>query len=510
MDEGIGEECGIAAVYLENGSKDENAAFYLYRMLLNMQNRGQLAAGITTYNKKRDQIINTYRNLGTVNEAFSTNNPIKTAYIFKKYSGDRGIGHIRYATFGKNEKSYAQPFERHHGKKFKWFSFAFNGNIANFQELKKELNEEGYHLIQNTDTEAMMHYLSLEIRDSGGQKRGLTEVFSNLSKKFDGAYNIVFMNAEGEIAIVRDPMGFRPLCYGKNKDKTLIASESNALINCGITKFDSLEPGKIILIKDGKMEIKKFAECKRKAHCMFEWVYFANVSSVLNGKSVYITRTNLGKNLAKLETEKITKEHIVVPVPDTAKAAGDSFAFALGLPSHEGLIRNRHVGRTFIENVNRSDKVKNKYTVQKEILKGKKVLLVDDSIVRGTTIGEIVKYIKDVGEAKEVHLRVSCPPIMCPCFYGIDMSTVRELFACRYFNELEHEFLPDEVLKKMAKEMGADSLIYQSVSGLIDAIGLPKEELCLACLNGDYPTEWGKKLYKESLKNKDKKKRTYE
>jgi len=496
MDE-IHDECGIAAVSLKKNGK---ALFYLYRLLLNLQNRGQLSAGVTTYNKNRPQLINTYRNMGTVNEVFKTSSIQKSMDIFKWYSGNKGIGHVRYATFGSDNRTYAQPFERKHGRMWKWFSFCFNGNLVNFEELKKPLAEKTeYHFILNNDTEIIMHYLARELK--GSRKPPLLNVFRNISRKFDGAYNIAFIDAYGDLVICRDPLGFRPLCYAIEDGNLFAASESNALINVGLHNFKSLEPGKLIRIQNGDIKIERFAASKRKAHCMFEWVYFANVSSVLDERSVYLARTNLGKELAKLEKENISKEHIVVPVPDTAKAAGDAFAYELGLPSMEGLIRNRFVGRTFIEGSKRDDKVLNKYTVIKEILKGKKVLLVDDSIVRGTTSKRIVSFLKGVGGAKEVHLRVTCPPIKSPCFYGIDMSTVSELLVPAYEKKLDPENISDEVCDKIAKDMGADSLVYQTIPGLVRSIGLPKENLCLGCLTGKYPTPCGRAMHCKALKD---------
>ena len=490
-------ECGIAAVYIkEDGDSANKALFYLYKMLLNLQHRGQLSAGITTYNKNRAQLIDTYKELGTVNEVFRTNDKLKSVEIFSRYAGNKGIGHVRYATFGAGERSYAQPFERHHGRMWKWFSFCFNGNLVNYSDLKKALiSKPGYHMVFDTDTEIIMHYLARELM--GKVKPSLTKVFHNLSRKFDGAYNIVFINAYGDMAVVRDPLGLRPLCYGTKDGMLLAASESNALVNCGVYDVKSLEPGKMITVQNGNIQIKRYAKCKKKAYCMFEWVYFAHVSSVLNGRSVYLARVRLGKELAKLETEKITKDHIVVPVPDTAKAAGDAFAYELKLPSVEGLIRNRYIGRTFIEGESREDKVQNKYTALRQVLKGKKVLLVDDSIVRGTTSKQIIKYLKEVGGAKEVHVRVSCPPIKAPCFYGIDMSTLSELLAPHYEKRLDPEKIDKKICAKIAKDLGADSLIYNSVECLIRAIGLPKNELCLACLTGNYPTQVGARTFKE-------------
>jgi len=509
----VHEECGIAAVYIKgDGDAANRALFYLYRLLLNLQNRGQLSAGITTYNPERLQILDTHKDLGHVNEVFRTSNKEKSFHIFKKYAGTKGIGHVRYATSGTEEKGVAQPFERHHGRKWKWFAFGFNGNLANFTELRNKILQRGeYHLTYNNDTEVIMHYISQALRTE--RRPNLVKVFSSLAKKFDGCYNITYINAEGEIAIVRDPYGFRPLVYGYSSDKKVFmaASESNALLNCGIKDIRPLPPGYMIHIHDDKVDIKRFADSRRTAHCMFEWVYFANVSSILDGKSVYNTRTRLGQELAKLETQKLDNDFIVVPVPDTAKAAGDAFAYELGIPSREGIVRNRYVGRTFIEGSSRYDKVQNKYTVIRRVLEGKKILLVDDSVVRGNTTKQLVRYLKEEGGAKEVHLRVSCPPIRGPCFYGIDMSTVSELLVPGYEKKPVSGDVSRELCNKIAKDVGADSLIYQSVQGLVKAIGLEGNSLCTACITGNYPTPWGKKLFLKAWENHRKgvKQRTY-
>ncbi|MEA2036608.1 MAG: amidophosphoribosyltransferase [Nanoarchaeota archaeon] len=496
----VHDECGVAAVSLHK-DKDSKALFYLYRLLLALQNRGQLSAGVTTYNDKRSQLINTYRNIGTVNEVFRTANITRSMELFRKYAGNKGIGHVRYATAGSDERAYAQPFERKHGRMWKWFSFCFNGTITNYPELREKLvgKKIDYHITLEGDTEIIMHYISRELK--GSHKPKLANVFHCLSNVFDGAYNIAFMNAYGDMGICRDPIGFRPLCYSIRDGDLFVASESNALSNIGLHKFKSLDPGKLITVNNGDINIERFANSKRKAHCMFEYVYFANVSSVLDGKSVYVARTRLGKELARLETEKITKDHIVVPVPDSGKAAGDAYAYELGIPSVEGLIRNRFVGRVFIEGGKREDKVSTKFVVIKDILKGKKVLLVDDSIVRGTTSERIISFLKEVGGAKEVHLRVTCPPIKAPCFYGIDMSTVGELLAPQYEKDIDPDKTSEKVCQKIAKDLGADSLIYQTIPGLVRAIGLPKGNLCLGCLTGRYPTACGKEIYCQAVKD---------
>lgn len=511
MAETIHHNCAIAAVYIkENGDAANRALFYLYKLLLNQQNRGQLSAGVTTFNPSRMQILDTYKEIGPVNEVFKTSDRQQSFEIFKKYAGNKGIGHVRYATSGSEERSLAQPFERHHGRKWKWFSFCWNGNLANYKELRQHLMDKiDYHVVNDSDTEIMMHYISRELR--GSTRPNLVKVFTRLAQKLDGCYNLAFINAFGEMIILRDPYGFRPVVYGWKDDMFLAASESNALVHCGVTEYKHLDPGHLIYVKDGHVEVRKYAESPRKAHCMFEWVYFANVSSVLDGQSVYITRTNLGKELARQETEKIDESHVLVPVPDTAKAAGDAMAYELKVRSAEGLIRNRFVGRTFIEGASREDRVQNKYTALKEILNSKKIILVDDSIVRGSTTKQIVSYIKKAGGAKEVHVRVSCPPIRGPCFYGIDMSTVSELLVPKYEKAPKKGEVSKEDIERIAKDLGADSLRYQSIQGLVRSIGMPAKDLCMACITGDYPTPYGKKLYLKAWDNfrKGLKERTY-
>ncbi len=514
------EECGIAAVYLKKPLKNYpigGASYYLYKMLLQLQHRGQLSAGITTYNKNRAQLIDTFKKLGTVNEVFRTKNKERALGLLKKYEGSRGIGHVRYATLGSDEVALAHPFERHHGRKWKWFSFAMNGNIANYSKLKKELEKKDYHLPRNSDTELILHFLSKEF--VGSKKVSIFNAFKNLAKKFDGSYNIAYIDAEGTIAVIRDPYGFRPLSYAEDDEKILVASESSALMNLSLNGFKDVRPGEILLIKKGKIVKKRFAKAKKTSHCMFEWVYFANPSSVLDGTSVYQARYNLGIELAKKEflTNK-DPDLIVVGVPDTAKPMTDAFAHHTGIPLMEGLLRNRYIGRTFIEGQSRAERVREKFLLNKPVLKGKKVILIEDSIVRGTTSKELIKYIKKEGGAKEVHLRSASPPLMSPCFYGIDMSSVKELIAAKNTPKKirEKKIIPEineETLEKIRKEIGANSLIYQSINGLIKAITQEKKQgLCLACLNGEYPTPEGKKLRNKALKSFTcgTKKRTYE
>lgn len=484
-----------------------NAAYYLYRMLLQQQNRGQLSAGMTTYNGSQNQKLSSYRKLGLVNEAFSSHTEGKHAAVLGKLDGDRGIGHVRYATCGLDDISYAQPFERYHGRRWKWFSIAFNGNLANFRELKADLEAKEYELVRNTDTELIMHHIEYGLR--GDEPVPLESVFAELGKKFIGAYNIVFLNAEGKLGAFRDPLGFHPLCYSVQGDRVLIASESCAITHLGQNDVHSINPGELLTVENGNIKVSQVCHSPRKAHCMFEFVYFANPSSQMEGQSVYNVRWNLGKELSKGEALPLNdSEYVVVAVPDTAKPVADAFAHFSNLASMEGLLRNRYVGRTFIEGAGRAERVKEKYDLNKPVLAGKKVILVEDSIVRGSTLKPLVRYIRNEGKAAEVHVRVACPPIRAPCFFGIDMSTLSEMIAVEHMNREEIENvgfhdLADATIDRIRDQVGADTLRYQTLDGLVRAIGLEggKNDLCMACVTGKYPMEYADKLYQIATDN---------
>ena len=511
--EGIGEECGIAAVSLPKGMKDPpfgGAAHYLYKMLLQQQHRGQQSAGITTYDKKRTQLIDTHKGLGMVNEVFRSHHLEKNKAILSEYSGSMGIGHVRYATSGREDESSAQPFERHHGRLRKWFSFGYNGHIANFSELKKQLLGAGYHLVRDIDTELVMHFISKAM--VGSQKTPIEDVFGNLSETFDGAYCISYINADGLLAVARDPVGIRPLSYSNEDGLFMAASESCALTSCEAEKVRNVAPGEMVLVQDGNVEVKKFAKKRNVSHCMFEWVYFSNPASVIDKVSVYEARWRLGEQLARDEKLKLNdKDFVVVAVPDTAKPAASGYAHETGLPLMEGLIRNRYAGRTFIEGNNRANIAREKYNVNKAAIEGKKVILVDDSLVRGTTGKSFIAMLKRIGKPKELHMRVSCPPIKYPCFYGTDMSTLHELAAPKHMDAGEVETtgidVSEKAIESIGRDIGLDSLTYQNIAGLKKAISLPEESggLCMACLTGDYPTECGKKLFCKALKEFGKK-----
>ncbi|HEV3236296.1 MAG TPA: amidophosphoribosyltransferase [Gemmataceae bacterium] len=472
-------------------------------MLLDLQNRGQLAAGFTTFNPQREKLLDTYKQVGTVIEAFRLNHQAKYDSLMREYAGRAAIGHVRYATCGATDRNNAQPFDRFHGCKWKWFSFGFNGQLSNFAELRDELlTKSDYHLIRDTDTEIIMHYLSHELR--GDERPDLADVFRNLSQKFDGAYNLVFMNAMGDMVIARDPKGFRPLCYAQDGPLFAAASESVPLLNLGFQRVHSLEPGEMIIIQDGQLRFERFGPKQKPAHCFFEWIYFANVASTLDDRSVYLARAALGEELARQEREldkvPLDLNTVVVPVPDTGKAAADAMAFELGIRSVEGLIRNRYIGRTFIEGQNRTERVQLKYTPLREVLVGRRVLLIEDTIVRSTTMKTLLRDLRERGGAREIHVRVACPPIIAPCFYGIDMSTVRELFAPRFMKGPQPTQAEQDA---MAKELGADSLHYLPLDAVARCISLQPDHLCRACITGQYPTETGERLYQLALRNRN-------
>lgn len=500
-------ECGVAAIYHLPGEQisplapeqgPAEVSRLMPRMLLDIQNRGQLAAGMTTYNPHRNQLIDTHKEIGSVAEVFRLSHQGKSESLMREYAGCAAIGHVRYATCGQDDRSYAQPFERHHLQRRKWFSFAFNGQLANYQELRDSLlRDDDYHLARETDTEIIMHELSRLV--SGDRRPSFVEMMASLSERLDGAYSLAYLNASGDMFVARDPLGIKPMCYAKEGPLFAAASESVALLNLGFRpeSIQPLEPGEIISIVNGEFSVQRFAPSPQRAYCFFEWIYFANVASTLDRRSVYLSRTALGVELARLEAEdgrvSLDGDTIVVPVPDTSKAAADAMAYELGIPSREGLIRNRYAGRTFIEGSSgRRKKAQTKYTPLREVLEGKRVFLVEDSIVRSTTMKVLLERIRELGGAREIHVRVACPPIIAPCFYGIDMSRISELFAPKFGVDGE---LTDEIQQEMATALGCESLRYLPVSAVARAIQKPGEELCQACITGKYPTPAGERLY---------------
>jgi amidophosphoribosyltransferase len=446
------------------------------------------------------------KDVGTVSEVFRLSHRGKSEALMQQYAGRAAIGHVRYATCGQEEKSYAQPFERQHIHKHKWFSFCFNGQLANYGQLRERLTRDGeHHLARDTDTEIILHELGRQLSEKGAGQRPLIDIFRDTVAEFDGAYSIAILNARGEMLIARDPLGIKPMCYAVEGSLFAAASESVALLNLGFARdvIHSLPPGHAITLDSQGLRLERYADPQASKHCFFEWIYFANVASTLDDRSVYLSRTKLGVELAELERKEglvpIDRDTIVVPVPDTSKAAADSMAFELGIPSREGLIRNRYSGRTFIEGGRgRNEKAASKYTPLREVLQGKRVFLVEDSIVRSTTMKVLLHRIRELGGAKEIHVRVACPPIIAPCFYGIDMSTIQELFAPKFF---ENGQITRASENRMAAQLGCDSLRYLPVESISRAIDIPSQNLCQACITGNYPTACGTQLYHIALRN---------
>lgn len=512
-DRELNEECGVIALYhLPNvpisplcpAQGIDFVSRLAPRMLFDLQHRGQLSNGFSTYDPNRSCLIKTFKGIGSVAEVFHVNHLKTYEKIMTEYAGRAVIGHTRYAAGGREDPQNAQPFERPHIKKRKWFSFAYNGQLANYSELKERLlADSNVYLKHEADTEIFLQNLCAALKDG---TTDLLTVGRRMTDLVDGAYCVVFLNAHGEMFLARDPRGFKPLLYAFDGSLFAAASEDVPLLNIGFpsTAVQSVEPGEMILVDAHGVTKKRFAPSSRVAHCFFEWIYFAGVAGTLDGKSVYLARQRLGEELAASETVPIGDDSIVVPVPDTAKAAADGMAYALGIPCLEGLIRNRYAGRTFIEGSGtRRRKAMTKYTPLPEVLEGKRLFLVEDSIVRSTTMRLLLERIREVGRPREIHVRVACPPIIAPCFYGIDMSSYGELYAARYLmkgGKCPTRWTIDaKGQAELAADLGADSLRYLSVDSISRAVGLPASDLCRACITNDYPTPAGTRMAQGAL-----------
>jgi amidophosphoribosyltransferase len=450
------DKCGIVGAYSRN--KSINISRQIYYGLYALQHRGQESAGISTYNGDE---ISTYRGMGLVCDVFNNGN-------MEGIDGHVGIGHVRYSTTGKSKIENSQPFfcEFESGT----IAIAHNGDIINSMELRCELELLGYEFKSTTDSEVICHLLTREHIKT----KDMVEAIRNVTKILTGSYSLVIL-VNDDLFVVRDPSGIKPLSMGKLDDLTLVASETVAFDVVGASYVRDVEPGEILHINE---EIKSYTlppeEIPRRAHCMFEYVYFARPDSILDGKSVYNVRLNIGKALSR---EFPADADVVMPVPDSAITAAIGYSRESGLGYGEGLIKNRYVGRTFImpTQTERETSVRLKMNPIKSELEGKSIVLVDDSIVRGTTSRSLVKVLREAG-AREIHLRVGCPPIISPCYYGIAMATKKELIAS------------DKEVEEIRQTLGVDSLGYLSIESLLDCIGIENGNLCMGCLTGEYPT----------------------
>ncbi len=443
------EECGIVGIYSKTG---QDVAPLLHRALIALQHRGQDAAGFAVWNGKK---IEECRGIGLVDSV------VKEEDL--RIPGSIGIGHTRYPTHGECHGCDVQPFV------YKNYAAAHNGHIANYKELKKEFQGYGYNFTSSVDSEVMVYYLD-RYADT---KKAVEKMMDSL----EGAYSVTGL-ANGELIVFRDKFAIRPLVWGENEDFVCFTSESAALDVNKIPFKGSVNGGELIVVRGKQAKIEKFQIKREKMkHCMFEYVYFSRPDSLLDhGLPVHVVREKLGIRLAKSAP---VKADVVVPVPDTSRTAATAYARELGIPCEEGLIKNRYIGRTFImpDQNKRSEAVRLKLNPVTSVVKGKRVVLIDDSIVRGTTLREIVTIVREAG-AKEVHLRITSPPIKAPCFYGVDMSTYNELIANK------------KTVEEICKYLNADSLEYLSIEDLRGAIGFP---ICTGCLNEDYHTDYVKR-----------------
>ncbi|MFH0809996.1 MAG: amidophosphoribosyltransferase [Pseudomonadota bacterium] len=445
------EECGIFGIF-----NHSDAAKLTYFGLYALQHRGQESAGIVVSDGK---ICREYKGMGLVPEVFDEE-------ILQGLPGVQAIGHTRYSTTGSSMLKNAQPFVvRHRGRTV---AVAHNGNLTNARALRRQLEGQGSIFQTSIDSEIFMHLLA------HSTEWGLEKALEYILSQVQGAYSFLLMTEDNLIG-VRDPHGFRPLCLGEINGSYVLASETCALDLIEARYVRDIEPGEIVIINNEGLRSIKPLPPARSAACIFELIYFARPDSNVFGGNVYMFRKRQGAMLAQ---ETSIEADLVMPFPDSGNYAAIGFAEGAGIPFEMGMIRNHYVGRTFIQPSAsmRAFGVKVKLNPVRPLLAGKRVIVVEDSIIRGTTSRTRIKTIREAG-ATEVHMVVACPPHRFPCFYGIDFPTKRELIASRYN------------LAEIAKWIGADSLHYLSLEGLLKAVEveMPRDRFCLACFNGDYP-----------------------
>ncbi len=444
------EACGVFGIY----APDEDIARLTFFALFALQHRGQESAGIATTDGKKLQV---YAKMGLVSQVFDEDS-------LSKLTGHIAIGHNRYSTRGSSRICNAQPIIV--GKGEEALAIAHNGNITNAEPLYKELSDKGYTFRTSTDTEVVANLIL-----SSPEKDWLGKI-KYAVRRLQGAYSMVIMTRNALFA-VRDPLGLRPLCLGTiGNGSRVIASESCAMDHIGARFVREIEPGEIVSITENGIDSYREVTDKR-ALCIFEYIYFSRPDSIINDRLLYSARQAMGAGLAE---EYPVDADLVIGVPDSATAAGVGYAIKSGIPPVEGLIKNRYMGRTFIEPDQRIRDlgVKLKFNPLRSVLEGKRVVLVDDSIVRGTTTPQVIKLLKKSG-VKEIHMRICAPPIRYPCFFGVDMASRWELIAAQ------------KTVPQIKDFIGADSLGYLSIDGLIKAVDLPRDFFCLACFTGEYP-----------------------
>jgi len=463
---GLREACGVVGISLEDGQQGGRvapAAPLLYYALYGLQHRGQESAGISVH----DGGLLTIRGMGLVSKAL----PYERLSHLR---GTVGIGHVRYSTTGASELLNCQPLEvSYHGGRL---AIAHNGNLVNTEALRRELERRGAVFLTGTDSEIIAQLLARELR-----RHTPLEAIERLMGILVGSYSLVIL-LDGAVYAVRDPLGIKPLCFGRVDGGYMVASESVAMDTVGGTLVDDVRPGEVVVLKDGHIERHMMCREGSRAHCVFEYIYFARADSIIDGRLVYSVREKIGRLLAR---EHPVDADIVSPVPDSGITFAIGYSKESKIEYREGLMKNRYIGRTFImpAQTTRELAVRLKMNAITENVRGQRVVLVDDSIVRGTTSRRIVDMVRGCG-ARAVHLRIGSPPIISPCYLGIDMPTRAELIASSR-SRAESGRGMDEI----CKELHADSIGYLSKRGLVEAIGIPEDELCMGCLTGVYPLE---------------------
>ncbi len=458
------EACGLFGIY-----GHPEAARLSYFGMYALQHRGQESAGIAVARKNN---IVAHKGMGLVPDVFDLTH-------LEHLEGDSAIGHVRYSTTGSSILGNAQPFVVHHRNKA--YAIAHNGNLVNAHHLKKELEETGSIFQTTMDSEIFLHYFVKSL--NYGFEGALKETASRLK----GAYSFVMLTSQGEVVGIKDPYGFRPLCLGKLNGHYILASETCALDLVQAEFIRELDPGEIVIIDEDGIRSIKTPTAETRAFCIFEFIYFARPDSTIYGKNVYLTRKAHGRRLAQ---EAPVEADLVMPFPDSGTYAALGYSEASGIPFEIAMIRNHYVGRTFIQPTQsmRDFGVRIKLNPVKQLLKGKEIIIVEDSIIRGTTVKTRVKALRDLG-VKRIHMRVSGPPHRFPCHYGIDFSTRGELIAAQMTVEELKDFLD------------LDSLHYLSLQGLLSSTGIenPENNFCKACFDGCYPVSFDEDLSKDCL-----------
>ena len=458
------EACGLFGIY-----QHPEAAKLTYFGLYALQHRGQESAGISVF---RDNGIVSHKGMGLVSDVFSMDH-------LKQLGGGSAIGHVRYSTTGSSILTNAQPFVVYHKKKS--YAVALNGNLVNAHTLKNELESAGSIFQTTMDTEIFLHLFVKSL--SRGFEGALTEAVS----KIQGAFSYVMLTSKGEVIGIKDPHGFRPLCLGRLNGNYVLASETCALDLLQAELIRELDPGEIVIIGKNGIKSIKPPKPQKRAFCIFEFIYFARPDSTIYGKNVYLTRKAHGRRLAE---EAPVDADLVMPFPDSGTYAALGYSEASGIPFEMGMIRNHYVGRTFIQPTQsmRDFGVRIKLNPIRELLKGKDIIIIEDSIIRGTTAKTRVKTLRELG-VNRVHMRVAGPPHRFPCHYGIDFPTTGELIASQMS------------VQELSDYLGLDSLHYLSLPGLLESTGIedPEDNFCKACFDGCYPVEFDENLSKYCL-----------